>query len=66
MTLTSRCVAVLACAVFRDELGDLAPPVARISYLRQCLHPAPHVMAEAIRTELDRIDPDSVDKIILA
>ena len=66
MPLTSRRVAVLACAVFRAELDLLAPPGAHVIYLRQSLHRTPHVMAEAIQTELDRIDPGSVDKVVLA
>jgi hypothetical protein len=66
MVLTSRRVAVLACAVFQDELELLAPPGARVSYLRQSLHRTPNVMAEAIQTELDRIEPGSVDKVVLA
>ena len=66
MPLTSPRVAVLACAVFRDELNCLAPPAARVIYLRQSLHRTPHIMAEAIQTELDRIEPGSVDKVVLA
>jgi hypothetical protein len=66
MSLRSQRVAVLACAVFRDELEILAPPGARMSYLQQSLHRTPQVMAEAIQTELDRIEPGSVDKVVLA
>lgn len=66
MTETSPRVAVLACAVFREELELLAPPTARISYLEQSLHRTPHIMAEAIQRELDRLEPGSVDKVVLA
>jgi hypothetical protein len=66
MPQTSPRVVVLACAVFRHELDRLAPPGARVIYLRQSLHRTPHVMAEAIQMELDRIAPGSVDKVVLA
>lgn len=59
-------VAVVACAVFRDELDLLAPPDTRVLYLRQSLHRTPHIMAETIQAELDGIEPGSVDKVVLA
>jgi len=58
--------AVLACAVFRDELDQLAPPGTRLVYLRQTLHRTPQHMAGEIQEEIDRIEPGSVDRVILA
>ena len=58
--------AILACEVFRDELELLAPEGTRLIYLRQSLHRTPQIMAGEIQTELDQLEPGSVDRVILA